>query len=130
MTMAEQTLQATEELPIPVSDNVTFPKQTPRIRRPIDTESCEPSRVVYPRPKQRLSGHSSHGKQLRQTASVSNRPRMVGKMVVETPWSGTFGEYETFEKVRVPTEAEVSWHLLEGSFTYWRGTVVEFRLLR
>jgi len=30
----------------------------------------------------------------------------------------------------VPTAAEVTWHLPEGLFTYWRGRVIEFRVLR
>jgi hypothetical protein len=46
------------------------------------------------------------------------RPRLLGKSVVETDWSGTFGEYRMFDRVRVPTIAEVTWHLREGSFTY------------
>jgi Family of unknown function (DUF6544) len=63
-------------------------------------------------------------------AAVSSRPRLVGKSVVDTPWSGAFGEYRTFDRLRVPTSAEVAWHLPEGSFTYWRGRVAEFRVLR
>ena len=62
--------------------------------------------------------------------AASARPRMVGKSLVETPWSGTFGEYKTFDRVRVPTVAEVTWHLREGPFTYWRGRVTDFRVLR
>jgi hypothetical protein len=63
-------------------------------------------------------------------ASASSRPRLVGKAVVETPWSGAFGEYRMFDGLRVPTVAEVTWHLPEGPFTYWRGRVVELRVLR
>ena len=62
--------------------------------------------------------------------SASNRPRIVGKTVVETPWAGSFGEYRTFEALRVPMMAEVSWMLPEGDFTYWRGRIVDFRVLR
>jgi len=61
---------------------------------------------------------------------ASSRPRMVGKSLVETPWSGAFGEYRTFDGVVVPTVAEATWHLSEGPFTYWRGRVTEFRILR
>jgi hypothetical protein len=49
---------------------------------------------------------------------------------VDTAWSGAFGEYRTFDGLRVPTVAEVTWHLPEGPFTYWRGRVAEFRVLR
>ena len=61
---------------------------------------------------------------------ASSRPRMVGKSLVETPWSGTFGEYRMFDRVRVPTVAEAIWHLPEGPFTCWRGRIIEFRVLR
>ncbi|HTP28016.1 MAG TPA: DUF6544 family protein [Anaeromyxobacteraceae bacterium] len=61
---------------------------------------------------------------------TSSRPRLVDKSVVDTPWSGVFGEYRMFDGLRVPTAAEVTWHLPEGLFTYWRGRVIEFRVLR
>ena len=63
-------------------------------------------------------------------ASARSRPRLVGKTVVNTGWSGAFSEYRDFEGVRVPTTAEVTWHLPEGPFTYWRGRVTEFRPVR
>jgi hypothetical protein len=55
--------------------------------------------------------------------STDARPRMVGKQVVETPWSGVFGEYREFNSVRLPTTGEVSWLLPDGPFTYFRGRV-------
>ena len=55
--------------------------------------------------------------------STDARPRMVGKQVVETPWSGVFGEYREFNGVRLPTTGEVSWLLPDGPFTYFRGRV-------
>jgi hypothetical protein len=58
------------------------------------------------------------------------RPRTVGKSLIDTPWSGVFHSYKTFQGVRLPTYAEVSWHLPQGPFTYWRGRVIEFSLLR
>jgi Family of unknown function (DUF6544) len=60
---------------------------------------------------------------------ASGRPRLVGRALVETPWSAKFGEYRSFEQVRVPTVAEVAWLLPEGPFTYWRGRITEFRVL-
>lgn len=62
--------------------------------------------------------------------SASSRPRIVGKAVVNTPWSGSFRDYLLFDRVRVPTVAEVSWHLPEGLFTYWRGRVLDYRIVR
>jgi hypothetical protein len=62
--------------------------------------------------------------------TASSRPRMVGKSVVDTDWSGVFGEYRVYDQLRVPTHAEVTWQLPEGPFTYWRGRVTDFRVLR
>lgn len=58
------------------------------------------------------------------------RPRTVGKSVVDTPWSGVFRHYQVFDAVWIPTEAEVTWHLPEGPFTYWRGRTTGFSVLR
>lgn len=55
--------------------------------------------------------------------STDARPRMVGKQVVDTPWSGVFGEYRQFNGVRLPTTGEVSWLLPDGPFAYFRGRV-------
>ena len=54
------------------------------------------------------------------------RPRAEGKSTVETKWSGSFGDYRSFGRTRVPTSAEVAWLLPEGSFTYWRGRITAF----
>jgi len=54
------------------------------------------------------------------------RPRAEGKSTVETKWSGAFGDYRSFGRMRVPTSAEVAWLLPEGPFTYWRGRVTAF----
>ena len=62
--------------------------------------------------------------------AAPKRPRVVGRSLVETAWSGRFGEYRMFDRVRVPTVAEAVWHLPEGPFTYWRGRIREFRILR
>jgi hypothetical protein len=64
------------------------------------------------------------------TVFAPHRPRLVGSRAVDTPWLATVGGYAVFEGLRVPTEAEVAWHLPESPFTYWRARVVEFRLLR
>ncbi len=64
------------------------------------------------------------------SVTVASRPRVVGKLVINTPWSGTFRDYRECDGRRVPTAAEVTWHLPEGPFTYWRGRVTEFRVVR
>ena len=65
-----------------------------------------------------------------QSVSAPGRPRIIGATVIETPWSGVFGNYRTFYGVRVPTRAEVSWSLPEGQFTYWRGRLTDFGVYR
>ena len=62
--------------------------------------------------------------------NAPSRPRMVGKSVVDTAWSGAFSDYRLFDQLRVTTRGEVAWHLPEGPFTYWRGRVTDFRVLR
>ena len=64
------------------------------------------------------------------SVTTPSRPRLIEKVVVNTPWSGTFRDYDEFDGMRVPTAAEVTWHLPEGRFTYWRGRVTEFRVVR
>jgi hypothetical protein len=58
-----------------------------------------------------------------------NRPRIVGKETIPTPWAGMFSEYRMFDGLFVPTQAEVAWFLPEGSFTYWRCSVTDFRVV-
>jgi hypothetical protein len=62
--------------------------------------------------------------------TAESRPRVVGKSVVDTAWSGAFREHQMLDGLRVPTAAEATWHLPEGPFTYWRGRVLELRVLR
>ena len=60
----------------------------------------------------------------------TDRPRRVGHSVLNTPWSGVFRDYQELDGIRVPTYAEASWDLPTGSFTYWRGRLRAFRVLR
>ncbi len=63
------------------------------------------------------------------TVFASDRPRVVGRSTIETPWSGVFGAWKFFGKVRIPAFAEVAWHLPEGAFTCWRGQITDFTLI-
>jgi hypothetical protein len=54
------------------------------------------------------------------------RPRAEGKRIVDTQWTGSFGDYRRFGRVRVPASAEVAWILPEGPFAYWRGRITGF----
>jgi hypothetical protein len=56
-------------------------------------------------------------------ASADNRPRMVGRTTIGTPWSGRFGGYSELGGIRVPTTAEVAWGLPDGPSTYFRGRI-------
>lgn len=65
-----------------------------------------------------------------RSAFAPDRPRIIGAAAIETPWSGLFGDYRTFNGCRAPTVAEALWSLPEGPFTYWRGRVTDFRVYR
>lgn len=60
----------------------------------------------------------------------ADRPRMVGKVAVLTPWLGVCGEHQEWEGLRVVSRLEVSWHLSDGPFTYLRAEVTSFTVLR
>lgn len=53
------------------------------------------------------------------------RGRIVGKIVVSTPWEGRFFKYEEHGGLKVPMEGEVGWALPEGKKPYWRGRIVD-----
>lgn len=48
------------------------------------------------------------------------RPRTEDE---SAPWSGRFWGYEEVDGMRVPLSGEVTWHLPEGDFPYWRGRI-------
>jgi hypothetical protein len=60
----------------------------------------------------------------------ASRPRMVGRKLVRTPWSGRMGEFREWEGLRVPVRLEVSWHLPEGELLYFRGEATPVRVER
>jgi len=60
----------------------------------------------------------------------ADRPAMVGKKAVQTPWSATCSEFREWEGLRVPTRLEVSWHLPEGPFIYFRAEITSFVAVR
>jgi hypothetical protein len=59
----------------------------------------------------------------------AERPRLVGKQAIITPWSGKCSEFREWEGLRVATRLEVKWHLPQGSFTYYRSEVTSFTAL-
>src|SRR5579885_183615 len=60
----------------------------------------------------------------------AERPRMVGNQTILTPWSAICGEFREYEGIRFATRLEVTWHLPEGPFVYFREEVTEFTILR
>jgi Family of unknown function (DUF6544) len=61
-------------------------------------------------------------------ASAAARPRMVGKRLIDTPFRGSFGDYQVLGGLRVPTTAEVAWELPDGPFPYFRGRLTQLEL--
>jgi hypothetical protein len=60
----------------------------------------------------------------------ARRFRSEGKRFVEGPWSGRMGGFREWEGLRMPTTLEVSWHLPEGEFTYFRAEASPVRVER
>jgi hypothetical protein len=59
-------------------------------------------------------------------ACRADRPRLVGKKTLLTPWTGTCQEYREWEGMRVAQHVEACWNLPEGDFTYFREEVTTF----
>jgi hypothetical protein len=60
----------------------------------------------------------------------ADRPRMVGKKTVPTPWSATCTEFHEWEGLRVPTRLEASWHLPEDRFVYFQAEIISLVAIR
>ncbi len=60
----------------------------------------------------------------------ADRPRLVGKQAVLTPWLATGSEFREYEGLRVVTHLEVAWHLPEGPFSYFRAELTSFAAVR
>ena len=43
------------------------------------------------------------------------------------PWEGHFNNYQIFDGVKIPTEAEVGWHLPVGWWLFWKGRISDAR---
>jgi hypothetical protein len=61
-------------------------------------------------------------------ATAEARPRRVGKLTVETPFTGLFGAYEDVHGVWVPTTAEAIWELPDGPYTYFRARLTNLEI--
>lgn len=54
------------------------------------------------------------------------RPRIVGKEVFSTPWTGTAKDFREYSGLRIAREVEAAWELKEGTFTYFRERITSF----
>ncbi len=56
----------------------------------------------------------------------AERPRLVGKQAIPTPWIAASSEFREWEGMRIATRLEVAWRLPSGPFTYFRSEVTSF----
>ncbi len=56
----------------------------------------------------------------------ADRPRMVGRKTLLTPWSGSAEKFVEREGLRIPEHVEAAWNLPEGLFTYFREDITSF----
>ncbi len=57
------------------------------------------------------------------SAFAPDRGRMVGEVIVPTPWGGRFLDYRYHQGVWLPFGAEVSWSMPEGEVVYWKAVI-------
>jgi hypothetical protein len=58
------------------------------------------------------------------------RPRLVGRRFVDTPWIGRWSNWQRRDGVLVPTDGEVAWRIDGRPRPYWRGTLATWQALR
>jgi len=87
-------------------------------------------RVCDREDKSGISVDISIGEDGRPMASRADRPRVVGKKAVLTPWMGSCAEFREWEGLRVADKLEVTWHLAEGSFVYYRSEITSLEAVR
>jgi hypothetical protein len=59
---------------------------------------------------------------------ATDRPRQVGGGVIDCPWFGRGGNYQSIDGRRIPTRAEVGWIIDGVEFIYWRGRIESWSL--
>ena len=62
----------------------------------------------------------------------ADRPRLVGRKSVLTPWSGLASEFKEWEGLRIASHLEVSWLIpeLQEPFTYFKEEITSVTVLR
>jgi hypothetical protein len=63
-------------------------------------------------------------------ACRAQRPRLVGKQYIPTPWTSRGFEFHVIEGLRVPTCLEAQWDLSDGAFTYYCSQITSFHCVR
>jgi len=61
-------------------------------------------------------------------ACRADRPRLVGKDTIVTPWMGIGSDFREHDGLRVPNRLEVSW-LIDGWFDYYRSEITSFEVV-
>jgi len=59
--------------------------------------------------------------------SKAERPRLVGRQSVLTPWIASASEFRVCEGVCVPFRLEAAWELPEGIFAHYHSQIVSYR---
>jgi len=59
----------------------------------------------------------------------ADRPRLLGKQSVLTPWFGTCSEFRVWEGFNVASRVEAGWQLPDGPFVYYRSEITSFTVL-
>ena len=62
-------------------------------------------------------------------ACRADRPRLVGKQTILTPWMGMGSDFREHDGLRVPNRLAVSW-LIDGWFEYYRSEITSFEVVR
>lgn len=54
---------------------------------------------------------------------TEERYGLFGDQYLNYPWEGHFSHYETHQGIRIPSRGEVGWHLPEGFWLFFKGTI-------
>jgi hypothetical protein len=65
----------------------------------------------------------------RPVACRADRPRLVGKRAILTPWSGIFSDFKEYSGLRIPSRLKVLWHLPETEYVYFQSEIRSFEVL-
>jgi hypothetical protein len=61
---------------------------------------------------------------------ADDRPMSENGRTIPTAWHGTYSDYRSFGSYRLPAHGEVGWAMPDGLFTYWRGELIGYDVVR